>query len=98
MTDVLLDLLTADVKIANGDFVVGFSDEQHQAHLLVFQKGALKDAPDVGVGLETYLMGDDVDGLLREVRFQFEKDGMQVATVNYDENLNALDYDANYNG
>lgn len=96
MEDVLLDIETADLQTSGGDLVTGYADEQHQAHLLVFQKGALKEAPEVGVGLESYLMGDDVDGMLREVRFQFEKDGMTVDAVVFDNLLNDLSYDAKY--
>lgn len=96
MKDILLDIQTADLKIANGDFVVGKSDEQHQEHLLVFQKGALKDHPEVGAGIENYLMDEDVDGMLREVRYQFENDGMIVNSVAFDEVLKNLDYDAKY--
>lgn len=96
MKDILLDIETADIKIANGDFVTGKSDGQHQAHLLVFQKGALKDVPEVGAGIEDYLNDDDVDGMLREVRYQFENDGMVVNSVAFDEVLKNLDYDAQY--
>lgn len=97
MKDILLDQ-NADLAILNGDFVVARSNEQHQEHLLVFQKGALKDLPQVGVGLENYLMDDDIDGMLREIRHQFEKDGMAVQAVAFDELTNGLTYDADYKG
>lgn len=96
MTDILLDIETADVKTDKGDFVVGKSDGQHQEHLLVFQKGALKDEPETGVGIENYLNDDDVDGMLREVRTQFEQDGMTVSYVAFDEVLKNLNYNAQY--
>lgn len=96
MKDILLDAGSADVKIDNGDFVVDESDGQHQEHLLVFQKGALKDEPQVGVGIENYLNDDDVDAMLRELRSQFENDGMAVNAVVFDEALKNLDYNAQY--
>jgi hypothetical protein len=95
MNDILLNS-DADLKTNAGDFVTGRSNEQHQEHLLVFQKGALKDKPEIGVGLENYLMGDDVDGMLREARYQFENDGMTVNSIAFDDLLNNLDYDADY--
>jgi hypothetical protein len=94
----MVDLLitAGDLSILDQDFKFGFSDEQHQEHLLIAQKGSVKQFPETGVGIENYLLADDVNAMLREIRHQFQADGMQVLSVTYDENTHALTYDAGY--
>lgn len=95
MKDLLLND-NGDLGIANNDLQIGYSDLQHQEHILIAQKGNFKESPDVGVGVENFINDSDIDGLLSEVRAQFEKDGMTVTRVDYDENDEELIYDANY--
>lgn len=95
MNDLLLDD-NMDLKIANGDFVVGRSDEQQQEVILLATKGDFKQFPDVGVGIEGFLLDDDIDGMLAEVRAQFSADGMEVTDVTYNQQTGKLDYDAKY--
>lgn len=97
MTDILLDTATGDLLMINGRLQRGSSDEQHQQLLLVFEKGALKQRPDTGVGLATYLMSNDVEGMLQMVRQEFVKDGMQVQQTIYNEQDFNLNYNASYN-
>lgn len=97
MRDILLND-DADLTTLNGDFVIGDSDEQHQEHLIVFQPGSIKRDPEAGVGIENYLMDDNIDDMLREIRHQFERDGMIVDAVLFDKELNDLQYAANYKG
>ena len=87
MKDLILNS-EGELDIKDGDLVVGTSDDQHKQHLLMFQKGALKENPATGVGLATYLESEDTTGLLREIRNQFEGDGMTVEKVGID--VNAL--------
>ena len=77
MKDFLLDD-NLDLRIANGDFVIGESDRQHQRLLLVTDKGMWKENPATGVGVDRYLESEDPGLLLREIRLQFSKDGMTV--------------------
>lgn len=95
----MLDLLTdetGDLGVKDGDLLTGFSDLQHQEHLLVTQKGQLKQFPDVGVGIESFLLDSEIDEMLAEVRSEFIKDGMTVTKLNYNEETGDLDYAANY--
>lgn len=73
-------LLTADydLLIKDGDFVIGESDVQHQQCLLLAEKGAYKQFPERGVGIMTYLLDENPDELLREIRLEFSKDGMKI--------------------
>jgi len=95
MTDILTDVV-GDIEILNGDFVCGYSNFQHQEHLLLAQKGDLKEYPGVGVGIENYINGTDIDDFLSEVKSEFIKDGMTVNKLDFDEATGDLNYDANY--
>lgn len=95
MQDLLTDE-TGDLGIQGGDLLLGFSDLQHQEHLLVAQKGMYKQFPDVGVGIENFLKDSGIDEMLTEIRAEFIKDGMTVTKLNYNEQTGNLDYAANY--
>lgn len=93
MQDLLLDI-NMELDIKNGDFVTGESTEQNQKLLLLTNKGEWKQNPLVGIGVESFLKDDDAAGLLAEIKAQFEKDGMEVHNINF-ENGN-LNIDATY--
>ena len=95
MKDFLLND-NGDLLIKNNDLQIGFSDLQHQEHLLIAHKGSVKEFPNVGVGVENFLNDSDVDGMLSEVRAQFEGDGMTVSKLDYNEETGEIIYDANY--
>lgn len=94
MNDILLNPETMDLMIENGDLVVGNSDTQHQALLLLIEKGELKQFPTAGVGSIKYLEAEDNAALFREIRNEFTADGMQVNAVTM--GLNGLTIDAFY--
>lgn len=76
MNDILLE--DYDLKIANGDLVVGVSDEQQQQLLLLCNKGDFKENPTVCVGAAMWLKDEDGEGLLAEIKKEFERDGMVI--------------------
>jgi len=67
--------------IAAGDFVGGESTAQHQEDLIICGAGDFKQHVDVGVGVMSYLDGEDFNDLLRNIALQFAQDGMKVASV-----------------
>jgi hypothetical protein len=81
MTDLLLDT-DYDIKIATGDFVAGESTQQHQALLILSEKGEFREFPTRGVGAQSWL-NDDVNfgDFNAEIKRQFEVDGMRVLSV-----------------
>ena len=85
-----------DLQITGGDLAIGTSDLQHQQHLLIGQKGSVKQFPDTCVGIENYINTSETTEMLREIRFQFEQDGMVVNTISYDEQQGTLTHDAEY--
>lgn len=94
MQDILTD--GGDLGVQGGDLLIGFSDLQHQEHLLIAQKGMYKQYPDVGVGIENFLNDSEIDDMLDMVRTEFVKDGMTVTKLLYNEETKDLDYAANY--
>ena len=84
-----------DLKIVDGDFVIGESTLQHQRHLLLAEKGDYKQDPTIGVGIGSFLLDDDVEGMLREVNIEFLRDGMNVTKVGMTKD-GKLEIDADY--
>lgn len=85
-----------DLLVKDGDFVIGDSNVQHQNILLITQPGSFKESPDVGIGVENFLMDDDPAGLKDKVREEFTKDGQKVNSIIYDTQTGNLTYDADY--
>lgn len=81
MKDILLDP-DYDLLIKSGDIAVDEATYQHQAILLKVSPGEIKQQPTTGVGVDAFLLDEDKSLLLREIRSQFTKDGMQVSKVN----------------
>lgn len=97
MKDLLTSTSTGDIQISGGDLVLGLSNAQHQEHLLIAQRGSIKQFPEAGVGIINYINEGDIDVMLREIRYQFEKDGMAVESISFDPNTGKLTHDAKYN-
>jgi hypothetical protein len=84
-----------DLKIQNGDFVLGESTAQHQKLLILSDKGEYKENPMRGVGSRRYLEDSKADALAREVRQEFVGDGMNLNTIKIGEN-GTIEVDAFY--
>lgn len=95
MEDFLLDD-TGDLKIIDGDFACGFSDLQQQEHIIVAQKGSLKENPNRGVGIEDFLNESEIEEMLSTIVVEFERDKMTVSKIDYNEAQGELNYDAKY--
>jgi len=91
-TDILLQ--DYDLLIENGDIAVGESTRQHQDLLLLADKGEFKQFPTVGVGILRYLETHDTNDLAREIRTEFNRDGMTIDEIKFDGSN--IDIKANY--
>lgn len=92
MKDILLNT-DLDLQFSNGDLVIGESTKQHQELLMLSKKGDWKENPTIGIGAPGFLKDEDYDGLLAEIKKEFERDGMVVRSVSYDnEKLNVDAY------
>lgn len=67
---------------ADGDLMAGECADQNKLLLLLSEPGEWKEFPSTGVGIHSYMLSEDLAGLRREVRVQFEGDGMKVNEVN----------------
>ncbi|MEO2064485.1 MAG: oxidase [Christiangramia sp.] len=84
MIDVLLDQ-DGDLLIEGGDFKTGYSDNQHQEHILIAHKGEYKESPEVGVGVADILSDDTYDEMLIEMKKQLQYDGMKIKNIRFQE-------------
>lgn len=93
--DYLLDS-SFDLRIEDGDFVVGESTAQHQDLLIHLEKGELRQYPKTGVGIKSFFNDDQVGALYGEIQQQFEADGMTVKKLEITSNKKII-IDAVYN-
>lgn len=94
MTDILLNK-TGDLDIQNGDIVIGYSDNQHQEHILLASKGEYKEFPELGAAIHNLLNEDDFMPFLIEAKKNLEYDGMIINNIKFEENGN-LNIDGDY--
>jgi hypothetical protein len=80
MKDFLLDLTNGKL-FANGDISTGTSDKQNMDLLIECEKGSFKEFPATCVGAASYLESEDAAGFLRDVRTQFQADGITVNKI-----------------
>jgi hypothetical protein len=72
-----------DLETAGGDLVTGNATSEHQELLLLTVKGDWKENPTIAVGAGGYLKDEGADGLLGEIKKEFERDGMNVRSVEF---------------
>lgn len=80
MRDILVDDQN-DLRLSEGDFDVGYSDNQQQKAILITEKGEWKEHPEVGIGIAQMLADDLYTEVLIEIKKQLEYDGMQINDV-----------------
>ena len=86
-----------DLLIKNADLMVGESNIQHQEVLIISQPCSFFESPDVCIGAENFLNGNDDDNTIVEItREQFVKDGQVVKSIDYNLETGDIKYDANY--
>lgn len=72
-----------DLLFADGDFMIGRSNEQHQEHILLANKGEYKEHPELGVGIVQMLNDDNYTSVLIEAKKNLVYDGMQIDNIAY---------------
>jgi hypothetical protein len=87
--DFLRNDVNGDMKVENGDFVIGASDQNHQERILIASPGTYKFSPLVGAMLSNSINAtDDLDArnaLLKKIRLQLEMDGYKINTLKMDQ-------------
>jgi len=79
--DILFDTENGDLACKDGDFVLGDSTLQHQGDLLDAGEGEYKQSPTVGVALRDFLNDEDPTEMLRKIRMQFTRDGLNISEL-----------------
>lgn len=89
--DIMMDLDDTekrwDLAIKEGDFVVGVSDIQHIAHIILADKGQFRRTPFVGVGVLKMLNGPVSGQERREINLQLQSDGYKPKEVLFQEGM-----------
>lgn len=71
--------------LADGDFNVSFSDEQHVEHILMSAPGHIKNAPLLGVNMVNYINSPldpkTVGELEKKIKLNLESDGAKNVSV-----------------
>jgi hypothetical protein len=94
--DILLDEnFDPIINAVTGEFIVGQSTRQHQKLLLLCDKGDFVEDGLKGVGLFGFLDDENPANMYREIRVQFNQDGMSVNRL--DMINKKLQVDAPYN-
>lgn len=79
--DILLDE-NGDLKIENGDLVIGDSSQQEIEQLVTGFKGEFKEFPIMGVGISKFLKTRGaLTAAVKEIKIQLKSDGFNVNTV-----------------
>lgn len=81
MIDIGLDD-NEDLDISSTDFMLVESTPQHQRQLVLNNKGDFKQNPLVCVGAFDYLDDENFQALIRGISIEFNKDGMDVISIN----------------
>ena len=82
-----------DLNITSGAMQVGDTLQQNQYLLLVAQKGEIKHAPTMGVGIADMVNDEDTLAWKRTIREEFAKDGLQVSELSITSNSMKLKAD-----
>jgi hypothetical protein len=72
-----------DLLISNGDFVVGYSDEQHIKDIMCAAPGHFRQYPEIGANILQQTNGIINEDYKRIVRVNLENDGYIVKTVDF---------------
>ena len=79
--DILFDN-NFDMLFANGDFLIGASDEQHLALITIMDLGHLKENPFLGIGINAYLGGSESSNVIKALSQQmYEADNYVVNSI-----------------
>lgn len=91
-------MLEDDLQFENGDLKMGEASQQNIGHILVAQKGAYKEHPLLGIGIENFIKGNTAINRLRleaEIEKQLTHDNFNVKIIDAS-NLENINIDGNY--
>ncbi|TAG56648.1 MAG: hypothetical protein EAZ27_04455 [Cytophagales bacterium] len=98
MNDILLDFVTGDLEIENGDFVIGNSDAQNIEQILLSSPSEWSE-PKIGFQMQRYLNASpsQSERFVRELSIQLEDlEGMKINKIDISQGFNNAIIDAEY--
>lgn len=81
--DLLVEMERNDAEEIVSGLVVGEVTAQNQRTILMAEKGEIKEAPLMGVGVASFLDDDNSDRLFREIRMQLKADRQDVKQIRF---------------
>lgn len=89
-----------DSPFANGDFNIGFSDEQHIKHIIASSPGHFKNAPLLGVQIKDWINASmspsEQQKLDKHIRLNLEADEVKQITVEVDPQTSEINVNGKY--
>lgn len=75
--------------IANGDFVIDYSANQHIESIVHAHKGNNREFPSLGFGVSRFIKGKaDPKRFTKELKVELESDGFKNCKISVDEKYN----------
>lgn len=84
--DLAVDVVRDNTGLIVGVLVVGNVTKQNQRTILLAEKGEIKGAPLLGVGIASDLDDEDPSELIRKIRTNLREDGQQVRSCGFNKN------------
>jgi hypothetical protein len=69
--------------LISSGLVIGDVTQQNQKIILLAEKGEIKEAPKLGVGIASFIDDDSPSDLLREIRENLREDGQTVNSCSF---------------
>lgn len=84
VNDILLDA-SGDLLVTGGDFVIGPALEAQIEHLMLADRGAYRDDPLVGTGVQRMINGrlNSHSNIVKQAKLQLQGDGWQNIEVSF---------------
>lgn len=91
MNQDILRNVDGDLDFANGDIVIGQSDQQHVEDIFIAHQGEYKEFPLIGFGAIDYIKSNVVDSeFKRDLKLQLEYDGYNSVTIDISNGIENL--------
>lgn len=89
-------LNTGDIDLSSGDISTADTTDFHKKNILLAKPGDFKHAPTLGVNLRNYINSNRTERLLRSVRKNFLKVGINVVNLEISKSSGILKEEGRY--
>ncbi|MDK7376062.1 hypothetical protein QP519_11015 [Weeksella virosa] len=93
--DLKIDVVRDEHGVVLGGLVLGSTQKQNEASILLARPGEVKTMPTLGVGITDALLSEDLLEFRHRIREHFAMDGLNVRSLDF-YNLNKFSIDAEY--